>query len=340
MRSYPTMKNRFLIIPHKYFQTLNQLKAGEISSISCLVVLLLSYYLRTQNNYKIRTKFDFNRTFNLDLKQLTRYFFPALDYQTCKARFVSALTELNYFEYVSFKSGPNEILQLSFSEALLDLMLPDEKNKNDLWYSVPLQLFSDPMSLLSSDKQSDLKKRLNSEDRDLINEYIFKKLKGNNLLLLIELLGHHCNNWIISPDDVLTDDVVISNNRFSWNEIYDRIISHSGLECGFSSSNQSNTESHRFYRGLKLLSNLGFICYEAVRNSVSKIVYVSLIKLNNVLSNVSRNLNSGRKQAYKEGIMLNKQQNMTLKALRRNKKFADKLNSLSEPDLYTPSPQT
>lgn len=328
---------KFILIPQKYFQSLNHLHNGDLSSISCLVVLLLSYYIRSQFDYKIRNKAAFKREFDLDLIQLSRYFFSSLQYKTCKARFMSALTELEFFKYISYREISSAHLKITFSEEILDLMLPPEKRKNDLWFSIPLVLFTNPLSVLPIEQQKSLKNKF-EDDPDKVNEFLFKKLKGNSLLLLIGLMGQHCNNWIIHPEDLITDEVSSSNNRCLWDENLMHILGISGLECSFSSSNKQNTESHRFYRALKLLSELGFLSHDAVKSKLGRIIYVSKILLCTGISNLSRLLNSGRKQAYKEGILLNKQKEAILKSCRLASKAANTQNSYFSLPIYDPSP--
>ena len=226
------------------------------------------------------------------LYELTSFFYKHLKDATAKLRIVKTLKKLGEFGILKIRQFDNRQVSFELNNAAINELMPMQEN----WFTLPTDLFEDPSKF---------------SDHDLNNEELQRRFHGHEYVLLTSMISFFIEGLLSScneqkeqdphPSDESANDVAIKQ----WKILRQRLLNGIGCALEDLSPQEKNTISHRFYRALRRLKELGFINFTEIMSNGKQILALSNLILNSALRALLTEINRKRINAYKAAIQRN-----------------------------------
>lgn len=273
-------------------KTEKKLNTGvELTGLDINVLSGILHLLGRRVSFKDRVqKLTGIHTFRL--YELTSFLYKHLKHATAKVRIVKTLKKLSGFGIIKIRQLGNQ--QVSFelnNEAINDLM-PMQEN----WFTLPTDLFEDPSKF---------------SDHELNNEELQRRFHGHEYALLTSLISFFIKGLLSPCNDQKEQDPQLSDESANdvaikqWKILRQRLLNGIGCALEDLSPQEKNTISHRFYRALRRLKELGFINFTEIMSKGKRILALSNLILNSALRALLTEINRKRINAYKAAIQRN-----------------------------------
>lgn len=273
-------------------KTEKKLNTGvELTGLDINVLSGILHLLSRRASFKDRVqKLTGIHTFRL--YELTSFLYKHLKHATAKVRIVKTLKKLGEFGIIKIRQLGNQQVSFELNNEAINELMPMQEN----WFTLPTDLFEDPSKF---------------SDHDLNNEELQRRFHGHEYALLtsmisffIEGLISSCNEQKKQEPQPSSDDNDVAIKQ--WKILRQRLLNGIGCALEDLSPQEKNTISHRFYRALRRLKELGFINFTEIMMSKGKrILALSNLILNSALRALLTEINRKRINAYKAAIQRN-----------------------------------